>query len=63
MLASLTDNVAQRQRTARWRLDGKGQHDCSSTVMDGKGLRERNGDGDGQRNDDLMVIDSGARQR
>ncbi len=33
------------------------------TVMDGEGRRKRNGDGDGRRNDDSTVMDSGARRR
>jgi hypothetical protein len=31
--------------------------------LDGEGRRERNGDGDGRRNDDSTVIDSGARRQ
>jgi hypothetical protein len=50
-------------RTAQRRLDGKGRHDSSSTVMDGEGRRERSGNGNGQRNDDSRVMDSGARRR
>jgi len=32
-------------------------------VLDGEGRRERNGDGDGRRDDDSTVMDSGARRR
>ncbi len=32
-------------------------------VLDGKGRRERNSDGDGRRDDDSTVMDSGARRR
>ena len=57
------DDVARRRWTARRQLDGKGRHDSSLTVMDGEGLRERNGNGDGRRDDNSTVIDSGARWR
>ena len=52
-----------------WR-DGDRRRDVDSTArdgmtaprrcLDGEGRRERNGDGDGQRDDDSMVMDSGA---
>ena len=57
------DNVARRQWTERQRLDGKGRHDSSSTVMDGEGRRECNGNGDGRRNDNSTVMNSGAQRR
>ena len=57
------DDVARRQWMARRQLDGKGRHDSSLTVMDDKGRRERNGDGNGRCNDDSTVMDSGARRQ
>ncbi len=53
------DDVAQQQWTARRQLDGKGRHDSSSRVMDGKGRCKHNGDGNGWRYDDSTVMDSG----
>jgi hypothetical protein len=43
--------------------DGDLSDDSSLTVMDGKGRRERNGDGDGRCNADSTVMDSRARRR
>ena len=53
------DDVARRRWTARRGLDGKGRHDSSSTVLDGKGRRKRNGNVDGQCVDNSTVMDSG----
>ena len=57
------DNVARWRWTAQWQLNNKGRHDSSLTVLDGKGWRERNGNGDGRRDDDSTVMNSGARWR
>ena len=47
----------------RRRLDDKGQHDSSLTVLDGEGWRENHGNGDGRHNDNSTVMDSGAQRQ
>ena len=60
MVTVAMDDVARRRWTAQQRVDGKGWHDNSLTVMDGEGRHKRNGNGHGRRDDDSMVMDSRA---